>query len=510
MKRIILVSCLILAALCLFSQSKRGFKGTTLNSESFPEISFVWNDANPDELDRSQFVITEDGKNVDFRFEVLDGTGVHSKSILFLWEDMASHKTNEYDQSDFARYLLKNFFSDASLNPNDRFNVAVFNRKYNGRDILTLLSSEFTSDRNTLLNVVDGHSASTERFDSHPQETDLYSAISESIRLLKNETTDFQVVILITAGKNMSASGASIEMESVRREAADADIPIYAIKFPIGGDTPNLDVLCGGTYGYTMLYESYDKSLSDLECLYDKLDARCYGHDYQFTFTTSAEKDGSSHQVGFSVGKVFQDNLTFTAPARTFGMWIEDNLVLFISVILAFVVVVIVVVILIRKRVAKRHKKIAENEAMLENKIRESNQNLENLQRQHEQEKNAQLAAEQRKREDEEHMKLVNIMSIKNLYPRLQCNVDGSMFAYSITKTVTRIGRDEGNDVVLASDTVSGFHAEIIFDGMSFVLRNRSKSYTQGVNVNGQFFQQCTLKNGDIIRFGKTVVTFYL
>ena len=147
---------------------------------------------------------------------------------------------------------------------------------------------------------------------------------------------------------------------------------------------------------------------------------------------------------------------------------------------------------------------------MLENRIRESNQNLENLKRQHEQEKNAQLVAEQRKREEEERAKLENIMRIKNLSPRLQCNVEGAMLTYSIRKTVTRIGRNGGNDVVLANETVSGFHAEIIFDGMSFVLQNRSKSYKQGINVNGQFFQQCTLKNGDIIRLGRAVVTFYL
>lgn len=511
MKRILLVSCFLLVALCLFSQSKRGLKGS-LNTDKFPTISFVWNSANPEKIDKSQFVLTEDNKDMDFNLEVSDGTGGYSKSILFLWEDMASHRTDKYDQSAFTRDLLKNFFLEANLNSNDRFNVAVFNRRYNEQDILTLLSPEFTSNREALINAVAGYNASTERF-GNSQESDLYSAIVGAIRLLKKETTDYQVIIVITAGKNFIAPGTTSEMESVRREAIDADISIYAIKFPIGGDTPNLDVLCGATNGYTKLYKSYEQSLVDLNAMYQELDARCYGHDYKFTFTTGVEQDGSAHQIGFSVGRGQQENLTFTAPAapeRTFGMWIKDNLILFISLIVAFVVIVVVVVILVRKRMEKRNKEIAENKAMLENRIKESNQNLENLKQQHEQERNAKLADEQRKREEEEYAKLVNIMQIKNLYPRLQCNVSDSMFTYSISKPVTKIGRNEANDVVLANMTVSGFHGEIIFDGSSFVLHNRSNSYKQGIIVNGQFFQQCTLKNGDIIGFGEAVVTFYL
>ena len=83
MKRILFVSCFLLVALCLFSQSKRGLKGD-LNTKEYPTISFEWNDANPNKLDKSQFVITEDNNPVKFEFEVMPNTDGHSKSILFL------------------------------------------------------------------------------------------------------------------------------------------------------------------------------------------------------------------------------------------------------------------------------------------------------------------------------------------------------------------------------------------------------------------------------------------
>ena len=72
------------------------------------------------------------------------------------------------------------------------------------------------------------------------------------------------------------------------------------------------------------------------------------------------------------------------------------------------------------------------------------------------------------------------------------------------------IGRDGHNDLVLSDQTVSGYHAEIRFNGTAFELINKSRSYTQGIIVNGQFFQQCTLRSGDMIGLGEALLTFYV
>ena len=63
---------------------------------------------------------------------------------------------------------------------------------------------------------------------------------------------------------------------------------------------------------------------------------------------------------------------------------------------------------------------------------------------------------------------------------------------------------------MLPHQTVSGFHAEIRFTGAAFEIINKSQSYTQGIIVNGQFFQQCTLKSGDKIGLGEAIITFYV
>ena len=80
----------------------------------------------------------------------------------------------------------------------------------------------------------------------------------------------------------------------------------------------------------------------------------------------------------------------------------------------------------------------------------------------------------------------------------------------TITKPTTRIGRNDNNDIVIPNRTVSGFHAEIVFNGNTFEVFNRSTSYTRGIIVNGQFFQQTALRNGDMIGLGEATITFYL
>ena len=76
--------------------------------------------------------------------------------------------------------------------------------------------------------------------------------------------------------------------------------------------------------------------------------------------------------------------------------------------------------------------------------------------------------------------------------------------------SLTQLARYDSNDVVLPHQTVSGYHAEIRFNGVAFEVVNRSHSYKQGIIVNGQFFQQCLLKSGDKIGLGEALITFYV
>jgi hypothetical protein len=165
MKRILLL-CLLPLCLNLQAQIQRGLKGS-YNTEKFPEISFVWNSANSEVLQRSQFILTENDKDINFRLAVLQKNNIlqKKKSILFLWEDMASHK----GQLGFSRKLLTRFFDETGLNREDRFNIAVFNRvKDSGKNALQLLLPDFVDNGKELGNAVKNYQNSNEYFKEFP------------------------------------------------------------------------------------------------------------------------------------------------------------------------------------------------------------------------------------------------------------------------------------------------------------------------------------------------------
>lgn len=511
MRRVLLLIVILVFCCVLLAQPQRGVKGG-FNTDEFPKVSFVWNSPNPANLERSMFVLTdENGKNVDFQFEVLpQGDTVFEKSVLFLWEDMKSHS----NQSENTRKLLVDFFKKTAFDKSTRFNVAVFNRKSDlNSNVLKPLMKNFSSNTEGLAESVAQYKKSTRIFNEYPQSTDLYSAIEEGIKMLKKESGRVGIIVVVTAGLNMKSSGASTDIGKVLHDAVGADIPIYVVKYhQIAGNSVDVNSLAEDTYGQILKLTDgkVDEAVAGLQKLYKNLDANCYGKDYKFVFTSDAKRDGKSHPLGLSVNKVQHPISSFSAPRMTFGFWVKEHVVLFIFFLLLFAGLVVLAVWFIMHSIKKRRLREAENKAQLQQEIDKANQervSWVNMQRQKEAERQRKEAQQAR---EVEESRLLQLMYSKNMYPRLQCNSGGTSFIYAINQLVTKIGRNENNDVVLPHQTVSGFHAEIRFNGTAFEVFNRSQSYKRGIIVNGQFFQQCTLKNGDMIGLGEAVITFYV
>ena len=505
-----------LVALLIFTyceaQISRGLKGN-FDTEKYPEVSFVWNNADPNVLDKCQFVLAENEEVLDFDLEVMskDNIGTQKKSILFLLEDMKSHSR----QTDNTRELLSAFFRQTVFGSNDRFNVAVFNRKHNGEKcVLKPLLSDFVSDNNRLFNVIDHYKKSEEVFKEYPQSTELYTAINEGINMLKAEPSDrVGIIVVITAGLNLKAAGSTTEMGTVCKNAVEAGIPIYVVKYwEPSGDSPEVNSLAESTFGKTILLtdKKVNEAVFELQDVYKNLDSRCYGQDYKLTFTTTAKRDGKEHPIRLTVNKVDQQIPKFTAPDMTFGIWVQENLFLFIGLVVLLVGLIIMTILLIVNGAKKRKKRETENNVKMQQEIDRANQEQERWRREQERKEQERRAQEERKAQEIETNRLLQLMQTKNIYPRLRCSDSSKSFSYLISKPVTKVGRNEDNDVVLNNQTVSKYHAEIRFSGATSEIVNKSTSYKQGVVVNGQFFQKVTLKSGDVICLGEAVITFYV
>lgn len=497
------------------AQIQRGLKGT-YNVEKFPEVSFVWNSPNPEVLDSSRFVLTEENKPLAFKVKALPVPDDKPlpKSILVLWEDMASHSL----QSKVAKETLSRFFREASIDTATRFQVAVFNRQRDSRpNVLTPLLNQFTGDGYRLAGAVDDYKLSKEVFKDLPQASDLYLAINEGIDMLKKESNRAGVIVVITGGLNVKAAGASTEMETVRKNALDANIPVYVLNYPFNGNAPEVRTLAESTYGLATSSTDVYENLNNLKDIYRQIDSRLQGQSYQFTFTTKTERDGKAHPIQLAVDKVRQPLPPYTAPEVTFWMWVEENMVMCIAIGAGLIILVVLVCVLLVKRRKAREKalkgsmqedmdKVRKESAEI---VRKSKEEIEHMKREQEEKERMRVAAEEENR-------LAQLMKTKNLSPRLQCRTGNSGFFYTINKPRITLGRDTTNDVVFSSAdrfnpmTVSGQHAEIVFNGSAFELVNLSHTYTQGIIVNGKLYQRYTLRNGDIFGLGEALVTFYL
>lgn len=511
MKKIFTIIALLLFAYCE-AQISRGLKGD-YDTEKYPDISFVWNNADPDVFEKSQFVLTENEEPMNFDFEVLPKSFISSqkKSILFLWEDMKSHS----HQTDNSRELLNSFFKKTVFSSNDRFNVAVFNRKHNGeKGVLRPLLSDFVFDNDRLVNAIADYKNSNEDFKEYPKSTELYTAINEGINMLKSEPSDrVGVIVVLTAGLNLKAAGSTTEMGTVCKNAVEAGIPIYVVKYwEPSGDSPEVNSLAESTFGETILLtdKKVNETVFELQDLYKNLDSRCYGQDYKLTFTTTAKRDGKEHPIRLTVNKVDQQIPKFTAPDMTFGIWVKENLLLFILLVVLLVGLIVMTILLVVFGAKKRKRREAENKAKMQQEIDRANQEQERWRREQERKEQERRAVEERKAQEAETNRLLQLMQTKNIYPRLRCSDSTKSFSYLINKPVTKVGRNEDNDVVLNNQTVSKYHAEIRFTDAAFEIVNKSTSYKHGVVVNGQFFQKTSLKNGDVISLGEAVITFYV
>jgi len=510
MKRIFLM-CLLSLCFGLQAQIQRGLKDD-YNTENYPEITFVWNSANPEVLEHSQFVLMENDQNVDFKFTALPKSNIEQKqkSILFLWEDMASHR----GQLDFSRNLMFRFFNETTLLGTDKFNVAVFNRqKDSERNVLQTLLPNFIDDDYKLSNAVRNYKGSKEYFREFPLQSDLYMAINSGIDLLKKQPSDrIGIIVVITAGLNIKAVGASTEMETVRKNATDAGIPVYVIKYPIFDETTEINFLATSTYGFTAASEKAEPALSELQRFYKNFNSRCYGQDYEITFTTAAKRDGKPHAIRLAIDKVPQRIPPFVAPDMTLDVWIKENLYLFAGLVIAVIGIVALVIILWLKNKKEKEAALRRN---LENMRREADVKAGSARQEAEKNRQEQLVY-QRKQEREKYgveakaeaERLFHLMQTKNLFPRLQCKIGNDSFTYNINKLVTTLGREGDNDVVLNNLKTSRYHAEIVFTGGGFEIID--KGSTNKIIVNGQLCERAILKNGDIIGLGEAEISFYI
>jgi pSer/pThr/pTyr-binding forkhead associated (FHA) protein len=75
-----------------------------------------------------------------------------------------------------------------------------------------------------------------------------------------------------------------------------------------------------------------------------------------------------------------------------------------------------------------------------------------------------------------------------------------------LVKTITRLGRQLDNDVVIQEESISRNHAEICLENGLYVLYDRQS--TSGTYVNSRRIERCVLNSGDLIALAGVQIMF--
>jgi pSer/pThr/pTyr-binding forkhead associated (FHA) protein len=82
----------------------------------------------------------------------------------------------------------------------------------------------------------------------------------------------------------------------------------------------------------------------------------------------------------------------------------------------------------------------------------------------------------------------------------------GEQVAYELTARMTKVGRHEENDIVLAGPTVSARHATLRVEPVGVVLEDEGS--LNGTFVNGERVEQRLLAEGDRVQVGPHLLVF--
>ena len=77
---------------------------------------------------------------------------------------------------------------------------------------------------------------------------------------------------------------------------------------------------------------------------------------------------------------------------------------------------------------------------------------------------------------------------------------------FTLSKSVTQIGRHPDSDILFDDITVSRRHAEVVSDDEGLVIRDLGS--LNGTYLNQELVDQATLKHGDELRIGKFRMVF--
>jgi pSer/pThr/pTyr-binding forkhead associated (FHA) protein len=483
------------------------------DTRNYPEIEVVFHDRNPKPKTNSDFRLLENKQEREFTLEQTEDSTGGTREILILLE---YPQWSEYrPQIAFFINLLEKHAAYLA-GKGSSYRLATFDWTRADGKVLQWIQQDPGDDPNELKRLL--KSLPPPKVDARKEHsTEIYPALSEAMDFMGTLPKENAKAILVLSAEFSNIYNDKFDDAELIADGRRKDIPVYALRYPRMSQKYNLVKVCDGTYGLHHNVDPVNTVQTDslFKSMLDAIVPRSHGREYTLRFTSSQTKDAG-----------MQAELLLSSAESMVIRWQNPGLIETInrrpwlwSLLMLPVLVLGWLFVHFRKKRQQREALFArEQEARIDALRREGENERTHQEAIREQEKKRAEAAEKAAKEQARYVKLRAALHSLQRTPRL---VNATGQSLPITEPEWRIGRSEGNALIVDNPGVSREHARILFGacpGMPdaeaagrFFIQDLQSS--NGTLHNGRLLQRpayTELRSGDAIGIGGQQWFFYL
>jgi len=496
-------------SLNLFAQKKE-LDVRDLNTDEFPKVTGKLWVRNPDGVKTNgvKFFENEVPLSVTFNLFQKSDSLPGNKSILFLVLNSENTKDLQWYQD-----VIKSSLSNSTVKSGDKFAVATFTCKENGRFVFPD-GLEFSDNIAKITQKVDSIKYQ-KRSSKYSTKSQVYLALNEALELYEQKNLEMPSgIVILSDDRNMDPDFAG---ETPVQRSRRLDIPVYCICIDRYDKTYEVEDLCSQTYGLYYTSTSVEDASKELKNILEGFIDRHEGLFYPFSYESTLEKDGKPHTIKID-SQEDQSAFVLTTPNKSILELIEENLILSIILFLVLIGLVVLLVLLIKKNKLKKKELELRQQQQIEEMERQQVEAQMKLSSQeaeirgiHEQERKQKEEIERQKlteeQQKEDEAQFAKMLERGNL-PWFEFKVGENSGSYQIASPRLSVGRDNSSDWVIPHPTVSRRHFELSFKDYVYTIKDLGSS--NGLMVNGQPAKEMELRHGDLIQAGDLVLTFHI
>lgn len=421
-----------------------------VDETNFPRIKVLIEFSESKLIDFSQLNILELNDTLVYSIDSIQEYQKQKAVLIFIHPELIKTKKIKEKSLERLREIT------GILSEDDLINVSLYNENLEDRTGIFLTSYEFTNDFDGFISYLNQNLAVVSL---SSQSSTTSQGIRNSIEFLSKKTSLPPHKLLLVLWPFAEKQQDSIT--ELKKEAHHKGVAVFWLFEQI--NTSNSNTGIGTNQQLTDLSDSINNSKILIENWDKKL--------YQIDFITKQKEKLNQFEIDYQGVKI---RSTFARPS--YISFFKDNVILFGIIGFFLLLIIFFIVNLIY---TKRQMMIS---------VRD-------------------LKSDQRNDSSTGDIAIDNFSAKKTLYgtasitPFLTIETEGKTSTFELNKMLTKIGRNEENDIVIDNLTISSVHAIISIEGGQFYIKDISS--TNGVYINEVKVTKAKLKNGDSIRLGK-------